>query len=274
MKLAIVQMQVGMNKAQNLASAKAQIAQAARSGADMVALPEMFCCPYANFYFVQNAEPKGGTIWTAMSEAAKENGVYLIAGSMPERDGVHLYNTSFVFDRQGNQIARHRKMHLFDIDIHGRQKFCESDTFEAGNEVTVFDTEFGKIGVCICFDIRFPELFTLMAQAGAELVVVPASFNMTTGPMHWVQLFCQRAVDNQLFCAGVASARDADGVYVSYANSILTSPWGTVEARAATKEETLLVTLDFEENHRVRQQLPLMSAKRHDLYEVTWKKPQ
>ena len=134
MKLAIVQMRVGMNKAQNLASAKAQIAQAARSGADMVALPEMFCCPYANFYFVQNAEPKGGAIWTAMSEAAKENNVYLIAGSMPERDGVHLYNTSFVFDRQGNQIARHRKMHLFDIDIHGRQKFCESDTFEAGYE--------------------------------------------------------------------------------------------------------------------------------------------
>lgn len=143
--------------------------------------------------------------------------MYLAAGSFPEEDREgRLYNTGYVFDRQGRELARHRKMHLFDIQVEGGQCFRESDTFSPGDTYTVFDTEFGRMGLCICFDIRFPELFSLMVQVGARLVLVPAAFNRTTGPAHWDLVFRQRAVDGQCFTAGAAPARDPAAAYVSY----------------------------------------------------------
>lgn len=159
---------------------------------------------------------------------------------MPEEDGEKIYNTSFVFDRSGNQIVRHRKMHLFDIRVDGGQSFCESDTFSAGEDITVFDTEFGKMGLIICFDIRFPELTRLEAFKGAQAVFVPAAFNMTTGPAHWELSFRARALDNQVFMVGCAPARDENAFYVSYANSIVTGPWGDVLARAGRRGRNAL----------------------------------
>ena len=165
---------------------------------------------------------------------------------MPERDDTRIYNTSFVFDPTGTCVARHRKMHLFDIDVRGGQRFFESETFTAGDSVTVFDTPFGKLGLCICFDMRFPELARCMALSGAQAIVAPAAFNMTTGPAHWELLFRQRAVDNQLFTLGVAPARDAAGPYVSYGNSLVCSPWGDVMARAGSEPALLLVGRGFQ----------------------------
>ena len=190
----------------------------------------------------------------------------MVGGSLPELDGDKVYNTSYVFDPTGRCVARHRKMHLFDIDVAGGQRFRESDTLSAGNEITVFDTPWGKMGLCICFDIRFPELFRRMALKGAEAIFVPAAFNMTTGPMHWELSFRMRAVDNQLFTVGAAPARNEQGCYVSYAHSIACSPWGEILSRAGTGQETLLVDVDFSENERVRSQLPLLSARRADIY--------
>ena len=187
---------------------------------------------------------------------------------MPEIENDKLYNTSFVFDRSGEQIARHRKMHLFDIDIAGGQRFFESETFTAGIDVTVFDTEFCRVGLCICFDLRFPELSRLMALKGAKMMLVPAAFNMTTGPMHWETLFRQRAVDDQVFTAGIAPARDESGPYVSYANSILCSPWGAVQARAGKDAEIITASIDLEEVESARGQLPLLSARREDIYRL------
>ena len=169
-------------------------------------------------------------------------------------------------------MARHRKMHLFDIDVKGGQSFKESDTFTAGDEVTVFDTPWGKIGLCICFDFRFPELSRLMVLKGAQVLVVPAAFNMTTGPAHWELLFRQRAVDGQCYTVGVAPARDEKGCYVSYGNSIVVSPWGEVLWRAGAEETFQVVELDMEQVQQVRQQLPLLSARREDVYEVREKK--
>ncbi len=267
MKIALIQMPVGMDKQENLREAARLVERAAGQGARIAALPEMFFCPYANRYFPQYAEERGGESYRMMAETARKNGVTLIAGSMPEREGERLYNTGFVFDPQGRCIARHRKVHLFDIDVQGGQRFRESEVFTPGEEVTLFEADGHVFGLCICFDIRFPELFRCMALRGAEAVFVPAAFNMTTGPMHWELSFRMRAVDNQLFTFGIAPARDEKGCYVSYGHSIACSPWGAVLAQADSRPALLLVDVDLAENRRVREQLPLLSARRTDVYE-------
>ncbi len=268
MKIALIQMNVEEDKEKNVASAARKIGEASKQGADIVVLPEMFCCPYENESFKANAEPEGGPVWQAMSASAKENGVYLLAGSIPESEEGRIYNTCFIFDRSGAQIAKHRKMHLFDIDVEGGQRFFESDTFTPGDRITVFDTEFCKIGVCVCFDMRFPELSRIMALEGASIILVPAAFNMTTGPAHWETMFRQRAVDNQLFTVGVAPARNEEGPYVSYGNSIAVSPWGDILYRAGHREEAAVLDIDLNLVKKIRSQLPLLSARRTDLYEV------
>jgi predicted amidohydrolase len=268
LKIALIQMSVVDDRARNVAAACARIDEAARQGAGIVVLPEMFTCLYANPYFVANAEPQGGPTWQAMSASARENGVTLVAGTIPESDGGKIYNTSFVFNPQGEQVVRHRKVHLFDIAVVGGQHFRESATFSPGRDITVFDTPYGRMGVCVCFDIRFPELSRLMALKGARAIIVPGAFNMTTGPAHWELAFRQRAVDNQLFTVGVAPARDENGIYVSYGNSIVCSPWGEVLYRAGAEESTLLADVDLSLNEKIRAQLPLLSAMRHDLYTI------
>lgn len=266
MRLAMIQMNVVHNKEENLAHARALLEQCARSGVDLAVLPEMFCCPYSNRFFRPYSEEQGGEGWQALSKAAKELSIYLVGGSLPEREGDAIYNTSYVFDRAGNQIAKHRKAHLFDIDVVGGQRFQESEVLSPGNQITVFDTEFGKMGLCICFDFRFQELAKAMGDQGAQIIVVPAAFNMTTGPAHWELMFRQRAVDNQLFTLGAAPARNQDEEYVSYGNSILVDPWGSVLARAGAGEEILLADIDLSRIASIRQQLPIRDARRNDLY--------
>lgn len=270
MRTALIQMPVTADKAENLTVARDYVRRAADGGAQLAVLPEMFCCLYTNDAFRANAEPAGGPVHRAMAGLARETGLWLVAGSMPEADGERIYNTSFVFDPAGRQAAFHRKMHLFDIDVKGGQRFMESETFTAGDSVTVFDTPFGKLGLCICFDLRFPELARCMALAGARAIVTPAAFNMTTGPAHWELLFRQRAVDNQLFTLGVAPARDEQGPYVSYGNTILCSPWGEVLARAGSAPALLLADVDLDQNESIRAQLPLLSARRTDVYRLSW----
>ena len=266
MRFALVQMSVTMDKEENLRTAARFVADAAAQGAQLVVLPEMFFCPYANHYFPLYAEERGGPAYRALSGMARQNGVTLAAGSMPEREDGRLFNTAFVFDSQGREIARHRKAHLFDIDVEGGQRFMESEVFTPGDCATTFTAGGVRLGLCVCFDIRFPELFRRMALDGAQAVLVPAAFNMTTGPMHWDLSFRMRAVDNQLFTLGAAPARDEKGCYVSYAHSIACSPWGEVLARAGAGQELLLLDVDFAEVQRVRRQLPLLSARRPELY--------
>ena len=268
MRMGIVQMAVGERVEDNLVRAVGGIREACRQGAEMVALPEIFCCPYASGAFPRYAEPAGGRIWSALSDAARTCGVWLVGGSMPELDEGHVYNTSFVFDPQGAQVARHRKAHLFDVDVRGGQRFKESATLSAGDGATTFETPWGTVGLAICFDIRFPELFRLMSARDVRLVVVPAAFNPTTGPLHWELLFRGRAVDGQMFTVGVAPARDEAAGYVSYAHSIACDPWGHVLLDAGTGPTVRVVDLDLGACDEVRAQLPLLSARRTDLYGV------
>lgn len=271
MKTALIQMRTVLDKAQNVADAVAQIAAAAGQGADLAVLPEMFCCPYQHKYFRPYAEPAGGPVWQALSDAARTNHIWVVGGTFPELDGEKLYNTCFVFDREGNQVARHRKIHLFDAAVTNGPHFRESDTLTPGSELTLFDTEFGKIGVCVCFDIRFPELFLLLSKAGAQAVIVPAAFNTVTGAAHWELLLRSRAMDAQLFTAGVCPARNEKG-YIAYGHSLACSPWGEVLAEADYDPEMLLVQMDFARVPDVRAQLPLFPARRDDLYELKWLK--
>lgn len=139
-----------------------------------------------------------------ISNLASKNDVYILAGSIPEKEDDRLFNTSYLFNRNGDVIAKHRKMHLFDIDVKGKITFKESDVLTAGNDFTIADTEFGKIGIGICYDVRFPELARIMVREGALVLFYPGAFNMTTGPAHWELLFKSRALDNQAYCVGVA----------------------------------------------------------------------
>ncbi|MCC8067889.1 MAG: carbon-nitrogen hydrolase family protein [Clostridiales bacterium] len=266
MKAALIQMKVQKENDENLVTACALISQAAQAGADLIMLPEMFCCPYETKNFPVYAQQEKGSNWQILSECAKKSRIYLVAGSMPERAGEQIFNTSYVFDRQGVQIAKHRKMHLFDIDIRGGQHFCESETLTAGSQITVFDTEFGKMGLMICFDIRFPELSRLLALRGARAILVPAAFNLTTGPAHWELNFRSRAVDNQVFLLGCSPARDMQSSYHAYGNSLVVSPWGNILAKLDEQEGILYCDIELRETEEVREQLPLLKARRTDIY--------
>ena len=225
---------------------------------DLILLPEIFTCPYDNSCFPVFAQEDGGEVCTFLSGLAARRHCYLIGGSVPERDADgKIYNTSYVYDRDGMLIGKHRKIHLFDIDVPGGQYFKESDVLTRGERATVFDTEFGKMGVCICFDIRFPDLFLQMRKAGVRMVFVPAAFNMTTGPAHWETLFRSRALDQQIYVLGCSPARDEDASYVAYGHSILTDPWGRVLEELDEKEGFLSARIDFAQLEAVRQQIPL-----------------
>lgn len=260
-------MSVVKDKLENIENAGDYLQKLADQKIDLVVLPEMFCCPYQTKNFPIYAEVEGGTSWQRLSNMAASYEIYLAAGSMPEKDEKgRIFNTSYVFDRQGRQIAKHRKMHLFDINVTGGQYFKESDTLTAGDQVTVFNTEFGKIGICICYDFRFPELARLMVNEGAKVILVPAAFNMTTGPAHWEIMFRQRAVDNQVFTIGAAPARDPASDYISWGNSIAVAPWGNIMAQMDEKEGYTVQTLDLGEVDKVRRELPLLAHLRSDIY--------
>lgn len=253
MKVSLIQMNVSADKAANTEHAR-ELVRSCR-GADVIILPEMFCCPYEAASFVENAEPEGGAVTRMLAAAAAQAGAYLIGGSMPERDNGRIYNTCFVYDPEGRLAAKHRKAHMFDIDVEGGQRFFESDTLSPGGRATAFKTPWGVFGLCICFDIRFAEFVGSMR--GMDFLAVPAAFNMTTGPLHWELLFRARAVDEQVFTFGCAPARDERGPYVSYANSIAVSPWGRVIACAGAEETVLTVEVDPEEVRAVRRQIPI-----------------
>ena len=270
-KLGLCQMAVSQDKGENLRRAQAALEQAARQGAQLAMLPEMFNCPYENPCFPVYGEPAGGETWQFLSRMARELGLYLAGGSVPELEGGKVYNTCYFFSPEGEELARHRKVHLFDIDVPGGQRFKESDTLTAGDQITVVDTPLGKIGLAICFDIRFSELFRVMGARGAQIILVPAAFNMTTGPVHWELAFRSRAVDNQFFVAGCSPARDTGASYVAYGHSLVCNPWGTVVAQLDEKAGVQVAQLDLDDLARYRGQIPILSGRRTDLYETIQK---
>lgn len=267
MKIAQIQSHVYSEKMENLEQLEVRLRELDGQKPDLVMLGEMFCCPYETSLFPSYAEDEGGPVWSRLSSLAREHSIYLAAGSVSERvEAGKVYNTAYVFDRDGRQIAKHRKVHMFDIQVEGGQHFRESETLTPGDACTVFDTEFGKIGLCICFDFRFPELARRMVLEGARLILVPAAFNMTTGPAHWELMFRSRAVDNQCFVAGTSCARDMQANYVAWGHTLLVSPWGDVIEEMGEEEGVIVNTIDLSYADKVRRELPLLSARREEVY--------
>ena len=242
MKIGLCQLPVTAELAENHRAMRGMVHAAARAGCVFVMLPEMWCCPYANEAFRRFAEPAGGETWRALRDTAKEAGVWLVGGSVPERDGTRIYNTCYVFSPDGEQIARHRKVHLFDIDVPGGQRFKESDTFTPGQDCTVFDTPYGRMGAAICFDIRFAEWFRI------------------------------RALDNQCFVAGCSPARDTEASYVAYGHSMVCDPWGAVAAELEEQPGLLVTDIDLERAEAIRGQIPILKGRRTDLYQLRYEK--
>jgi len=203
-----------------------------------------------------------------LQEVAKHYKVYVIGGSIPEKEGDKLFNTSVSFDPLGNIIGKHRKVHLFDIDVPGKIRFVESETLTAGNSLTILDTEFCKIGVGICYDIRFAELALLYCAQGAKFLVYPGAFNMTTGPPHWELLQRGRALDNQLYVATVSPARDPNADYTAWGHSSVVNPWGEVIATTDEKPNIVYADIALSRVDEVRSQIPVLQQKRKDIYEV------
>lgn len=260
-KIALCQMNVIDNKEKNLKKATTFIN---KTNSDLIILPEMFNCPYENNKFIEYAEiEENSYTLQIISKIAKEKNSYILAGSIPEKDSKNkIYNTSYLINRKGKIIAKHRKIHLFDIDIKDKIYFKESDTLTSGEKITVVKTDFGKIGIGICFDIRFPELAKAMTLKGAEILCYPGAFNLTTGPAHWETLFKSRALDNQLFCIGVAPACNKNNSYHSYGHSIITNPWGEIITQASYKEEIIEQEINLNEIKKIREELPVLKNKK------------
>ena len=265
-KIALCQMNVIDNKAANIKKAESFINEAAKAGSDIIVLPEMWNCPYSNDFFRQYAEFEGGATYDFLSKMANTLNVYIVGGSIPEIENEKLYNTSYIFDKNGKMIGKHRKIHLFDIDIKGSIRFMESDTLTAGDKSTVIETEFGKIGIGICFDVRFPELFRKMTLEGAKLIILPGAFNMTTGPAHWELTIRARALDNQVYFAACSPARSIAGPYTAFGNSCVANPWGEFCAKTDANESIAYADIDFSYVDAIREQLPLLKARKLDVY--------
>ncbi|KAF4213724.1 hypothetical protein CNMCM8980_003717 [Aspergillus fumigatiaffinis] len=277
LKLALVQLASGADKAVNLSHARTKVLEAAKAGAKLIVLPECFNSPYGTQYFPSYAEtllPSPPTkeqspSYHALSAIAAEAQAYLVGGSIPELDTStkKYYNTSLVFSPTGSLIGTHRKTHLFDIDIPGKITFKESEVLSPGNQLTLVDLpEYGKIGLAICYDIRFPESAMIAARKGAFALIYPGAFNMTTGPLHWALLARARAVDNQIYVGLCSPARDTNATYHAWGHSLIVNPNAEILAEAAETETIVYADLDNESIQNTRKGIPVYSQRRFDLY--------
>lgn len=266
-KAALCQLRTETNRDLTMEKTARMVREAAQNGADIVVLPEMFNCPYSREYFKTFAALGHEETVQILSTLARENQVLLVGGSVPEASEGKLYNSCFVFDEQGRQIARHRKVHLFDVDIPGMH-FHESHSFAPGAEITTFDTRFGVMGAAVCFDVRFAELFRAMALRGAQVVFLPAQFNYKTGPRHWELLLRARAADNQVFMLGCSAARYVGFPYECWGHSTVVDPYGQVLVSCDETEQILYAELDLSQVGAARSQIPTLSALREDVYPV------
>ncbi|XP_002045425.2 omega-amidase NIT2 [Drosophila sechellia] len=264
MRLALLQLKGSKGKVANVQNAVNKIEAAVKEHKPrLITLPVCFVAPFRKY---SETIPDGFTS-LQLSNLAKKHQVYIVGGTIPELgENDAIYNTCTVWSPTGDLVAKHRKMHLFDIDVKGGIRFKESETMSAGNDFTIINVDGHKIGIGICYDIRFEEMARLYRNAGCELIIYPAAFNMTTGPLHWELLQRSRANDNQLFVVTTSPARDTSAEYVAYGHSMVVNPWAKVQQSASEGEETLVADIDFSEVEQVRQQIPVFGQRRLDLY--------
>ena len=265
-KIALCQMVTRPDVEENYTACEDLLAEAGRLGADIAVLPEIWTTRITPKNCLEHAEEAGGRAYTLMQAAAKEHGMYIFGGSIPIRNGERIDNACFVFDRNGNEIGRYNKCHLYDIDVDGGVSSSESSFVVPGDHPLVVDTEFGKIGVLICYDLRFPQMFYKLADMGAEMIVLPAAFHIQTGKAHWDFLTRARAVDTQVYFAAVGCATDREASFVTYGHSRLIEPWGEVITEMGEEEGVAVAEFDMARVSEIRRQLQCLHHRRPELY--------
>jgi len=262
--VAAIQMTSGSDKAANLEKAEHLIRLAAARGARLVGLPEVFNWRGKRVEEAAAAESLEGATLTLMAGLARELEIHLVAGSITEDapGQPKRYNTSVLFGPDGRRLAVYRKIHLFDVDLPGRVTIKESDAKLAGTEVASAPTAFATIGLSVCYDLRFPELYRRLAFAGARIITIPSAFTFPTGEAHWDVLIRARAIENQ--CYVIAPAQFGPNIhgFSDYGNSMIVDPWGRVLARAADMEGVVVAPVDLDYLERVRRELPSLAHAR------------
>lgn len=241
----------------NLRRALSAIDQACERNAKLLCLPEMFTTPFDYPYIKETAKPIPNKITDSFSEKASSRGVYILSGSVPELCGGNIYNTALLFGPTGEIIAKYRKAHLFSLmeeDVH----------LSPGTDLGIVDTELGRIGIIICYDVRFPELSRRLALDGAQLILMPAQFPYPRLD-HWLVLTKARAVENQVFFAAV-NRSGTQGTVKFFGHSVVYNPWGEPLAQAGEGEETIYTEIDLSEIERVRAKLPCFPQRNETLY--------
>ncbi len=269
MRVAVLQTNSQGNKAKNMQTALDLIDGAAAGGADLAVLPECVDFMGPKEESLASAEPIPGPISDAFAAKAREHGIWLLAGSQLEQaeDPTLVYNTSILYDRHGERVAKYRKIHLYDVEIPGRVSAKESALVAPGAEIVTAEIEGHRVGLSICYDLRFPELYRLLALDGAEILFVPAAFTLFTGKDHWEVLLRARAIENQCFvvAAGQIGSYEPNGS--SYGRSMIIDPWGTVLATASDTVGVAFADLDFARLQKIRSELPSLANRRPQVYE-------
>lgn len=265
---AAIQMSSTPNKGENLDTAERLMRSAVSSGAGLIALPELWNCHGLEDVYRENAEPVPGPTTEFLGGLAGELGVYLLGGSILEGgpQATKLDNTSTFFGPDGRMSAVYRKIHLFDVKAPDRE-CLESRTIAAGTEIVTVKAGAATIGLSVCYDVRFPELYRLLALRGAEVLAVPAAFTLQTGKDHWELLLRARAVENQAYVVAPAQwGRKADGRW-TYGRSIIVDPWGTVLAQCPDRDGFALAALDLDYLDRFREDFPALKNRRPEAYD-------
>jgi len=264
--VAAVQLSCTSDEAANLASAEVLIRRAADHGAQLVATPENtnFLGPHIDK--VERAQSLDGPVGSLFSSLAAELGIHLLLGSFNEACDApgHCYNTSVLFGRDGALLGVYRKIHLFDIDLAGGVQFQESSTVQAGSEVVVVDSTLGRIGLSICYDLRFGELYRQLVEKGAAILMIPSAFTLATGRAHWEPLMRARAIETQCFVVAPAQVGEHDdgGLRESFGHSMIVDPWGQILARASDTPGLALAEIDLEHVEAVRRSMPVANHRR------------
>ncbi|MCS5566148.1 MAG: carbon-nitrogen hydrolase family protein [Methylococcales bacterium] len=263
---AAIQMASGPDVEANLLEAERLIGAAADAGAGLLVLPENFALMgRTEFDKLDHMEDVGdGIIQQFLADTARHNSVWIVGGTMPMVASVSgkIRASCLVFDDRGQQVARYDKMHLFDVDVPGTdEQYRESDTIEAGTEPVVLDTPFGRLGLAICYDLRFPELFRRMLSSSVEIIVLPAAFTEKTGAAHWEVLIRARAVENLCYVAAAAQGGFHVNGRQTHGRSMIVDPWGKVLDKKDTGPGYALARIDLQLLNRLRSSFPVLDHR-------------
>jgi predicted amidohydrolase len=265
MRVAAIQLNSTAEVDRNLDAAERLVRDAAADGAELV--PEKWNLLGDSAALLAGAEPLDGRTLTAARGWARERGVHLLAGSIAERavGEERLFNTSVLIGPEGTDLATYRKIHMFDVEVGG-VTYRESEHEQPGSEIVLADVGDLRVGLTVCYDLRFPELYRILAVRGAQLLAVPSAFTLATGRDHWEVLLRARAIENQLFVIGAGQVGEAPPHFRSYGRSAIIDPWGVVLATAPDGEGHVVADLDFAEQDRVRESLPSLANRRPQAY--------